>query len=428
MQVADVAEPPAGARRPWAPLALRRGVPLRRRLLYGLQSSLGATGIAEAYVRTRRPAGAMILMYHSVAAAEDAQWIDPQNHMPPEVFERHMRLLAERRRVIALDELVECVSRGVTPPAGTVVITFDDGYRDNLTVAAPILARYRLPATLFLATGYVSRRQSQWIDELYGIFRTRTRPSLALGGRAWRLDSGAAAWDAYQAVASELLIADYAARHALLEAVAGQLAPAGQPPRLTMDWDDVRAWMAVSPGLSVGLHTRDHVDLTARTDSDARAELAACMAECPLCPFPTVDFTADVTTAETAPLAVTFTRQVSYPADCGRTVSHWDFGDGSSSYSPNDVIKHVYQQEGVYSVELRVTNGAGPGIAFKQDYIILGEQPDDDTADDDAADDDDDDQADDDAADDDNDDQADDDQAAPGDDDDDDDSGGGCGG
>ncbi|NLH49702.1 MAG: PKD domain-containing protein [Myxococcales bacterium] len=157
-------------------------------------------------------------------------------------------------------------------------------------------------------------------------------------------------------------------------------------------------------------------------------QLAACMAECPLCPFPTVDFTADVTTAETAPLAVTFTRQVSYPADCGRTVSHWDFGDGTSSYSPNDVIKHVYQQEGVYSVELRVTNGAGPGIAFKQDYIILGEQPDDDTADDDAADDDDDDQADDDAADDDNDDQADDDQAAPGDDDDDDDSGGGCGG
>ena len=279
MQAADVAEPPAGAGRPWAPLALRRGVPLRRRLLHGLQSSLGATGIAEAYVRTRRPVGAMILMYHSVAAAEDAQWIDPQNHMPPEVFERHMRLLAERRRVIALDELVDCVARGQTPPAGTVVITFDDGYRDNLTVAAPILARYGLPATLFLATGYVSRGQSQWIDELYGVFRTRTRPSLTLGGRAWRLDSGTAAWDAYQAVAGELLIADYAARQALLEAVAGQLEPVGRPPRLTMDWDDVRAWMAASPGLSVGLHTRDHVDLTARGEDDARAELAACMAD-----------------------------------------------------------------------------------------------------------------------------------------------------
>ena len=46
-------------------------------------------------------------------------------------------------------------------------ITFDDGYRDNLTVAAPILEKYRLPATLFLATGYVERGETQWSDTLH---------------------------------------------------------------------------------------------------------------------------------------------------------------------------------------------------------------------------------------------------------------------
>ena len=56
------------------------------------------------------------------------------------------------------------IAAGRTPPAGTVCITFDDGYRDNLTVAAPILEKYRLPATLFLATGFVERGETQWSD------------------------------------------------------------------------------------------------------------------------------------------------------------------------------------------------------------------------------------------------------------------------
>lgn len=172
------------------------------------------------------------------------------------------------------------------------------------------------------------------------------------------------------------------------------------------------------------------------------ATLANCMQDCPLCAFPAVDFAADATYSETAPLTVTFTRDVSYPTGCDPTITHWDFGDGATSYDPSDVVVHTYQEEGVYSVKLQVSNAAGPGIELKPDFIIVGEMPvDDDTVDDDVADDDiaDDDLADDDFVDDDlgDDDLADDDLSDDdlgdddlGDDDlgdDDDDDSGGCG-
>ena len=165
--------------------------------------------------------------------------------------------------------------------------------------------------------------------------------------------------------------------------------------------------------------------------------LSLCMSQCTLCPFPAVDFTADVTYSETAPLTVTFTRTVSYPDNCGRVVSYWDFGDGEGAYDPSEVVRHTYSSEGEYSVELRVTNAAGPGIKHAENLILIGEPPvDDDTlvdddiiADDDAIDDD---AADDDAADDDTDGGDDDAGAGGGDDDqadeeDDEEDSGGCG-
>ncbi len=185
------------------------------------------------------------------------------------------------------------------------------------------------------------------------------------------------------------------------------------------------------------------------TDCDS---LETCQADCTLCPFPTVDFSVDTTGGENAPLTVTFTRNVTIPANCAPNVTHWDFGDGTSSYSDEDVVTHTYTAEGVYSVELRVTNAAGPGIKYLPDLITVGpaivddDTTDDDVADDDAADDDaaDDDAADDDTAadddfvdddlsdddnvsDDDADDDSTDDDTAADDDDDDDDSGSSCG-
>ncbi|MGB3300876.1 MAG: polysaccharide deacetylase family protein, partial [Phormidesmis sp.] len=125
---------------------------LRRRLhLLSYQS-----GLSSLYARMQRESVATILMYHSVPPASEQPWIDPCNCISEDVFEQQMRFLSQYRQVISIERLTQKLKRKEPIKRGTVAITFDDGYRNNLTVAAPILAKYDLPATLYLATNYVS--------------------------------------------------------------------------------------------------------------------------------------------------------------------------------------------------------------------------------------------------------------------------------
>jgi peptidoglycan/xylan/chitin deacetylase (PgdA/CDA1 family) len=100
--------------------------------------------------------GTTILMYHALGADGEpaSRFI-----LPRRAFERQMRTLARRRRVLALEELVALRRTHRLPPPRSIVITFDDGYRDTRVLAAPLLARLELPATLFLVSTRVGEGQ-----------------------------------------------------------------------------------------------------------------------------------------------------------------------------------------------------------------------------------------------------------------------------
>ena len=209
-------------------------------------------------------------MYHSVAEADAAEWVDPANWIAPARFADQMAFLAERRLVVSLGDLTETIAKGEDPEPGTVVITFDDGYLDNLTVAAPVLAEYDFPATLFLPTGYIDRGENQWVDQLYSLFRARTRDELALVGEQFELGSSEAVTAAYRIMAGKLLEALPDERSRVLAELESQLEPFAKPPRLTMTWDEVRELRERYPLFEFGAHTREHLDL--ETHGDAMAE------------------------------------------------------------------------------------------------------------------------------------------------------------
>ncbi|MGI9065138.1 MAG: polysaccharide deacetylase family protein [Pyrinomonadaceae bacterium] len=93
--------------------------------------------------------GFRILLYHAVGSrlADDSYGISIQ----PESFERHMKVLAQRPEVQTVDLFS-------TPPSTRplrVAVTFDDGYKDNLYTAAPILLKFQIPFTVFVTTSFI---------------------------------------------------------------------------------------------------------------------------------------------------------------------------------------------------------------------------------------------------------------------------------
>ena len=97
----------------------------------------------ETWRRLRR--GTTILMYHAIGEREGRFTISERR------FRLQLAWLKRRGyRVISLDELVRCRREFRLPPAKSVVITFDDGYKDTLELALPMLERLGFPCTLFL--------------------------------------------------------------------------------------------------------------------------------------------------------------------------------------------------------------------------------------------------------------------------------------
>lgn len=249
---------------------------LRGRAVQCVQRVVHRLGADAAYARVRPRQGALILTYHGISTSEDASWMDPRYTIPARVFEKQVELLARERRVLSLEALLDRLDRDETPEPRTVVVTFDDGYRSTLEVAAPILERHGLPAVLYLPTGYVDRAQSQPVDVLWGAFASRTRHALhvaVLGPDPVRLDRPQAVRRAYLALQSALVGMCRADREALLEQVAEQLRPGRTAPRLSLTWDEVRRLRERHRGFEIGVHTRDHLDLQACEPAVASLEV-----------------------------------------------------------------------------------------------------------------------------------------------------------
>jgi peptidoglycan/xylan/chitin deacetylase (PgdA/CDA1 family) len=95
-----------------------------------------------------------ILCYHSVTPRSDPYTHDPYKlHLRIDDFLNHLDYLQTYYHIISLAEFVKARREQSKLPANAVIITFDDGVRNFLTVVAPILLKKGIPATCFIVTG-----------------------------------------------------------------------------------------------------------------------------------------------------------------------------------------------------------------------------------------------------------------------------------
>jgi peptidoglycan/xylan/chitin deacetylase (PgdA/CDA1 family) len=117
------------------------------------------TGYQRICRRKTNKKGLTILTYHSISNE-----IEPDETVTPKEFEKQLQYIKENYKVISLEEAVEYIQTDIEKISGSIVITFDDGYRDNYRHAYPLLKKYNFPATIFLVSDFINSNSSKYLS------------------------------------------------------------------------------------------------------------------------------------------------------------------------------------------------------------------------------------------------------------------------
>jgi len=203
-----------------------------------------------------------ILIFHRVL--RDADPLLPGEPTAAD-FDALLAHLKARFSVLPLADAVDKLCRGALPRAA-LAITFDDGYADNLSVAAPLLVKHAVPATLFIATGYLDGGV-MWNDRVIAAFRSTSRSQIDLGSNGLATYSTTTIAErrvGMEAVLRQLKYQPSAERERVARAVLGA-AGVDAPANLMLTSDGVRS--LANYGIEVGAHTITH-PILARTSAD----------------------------------------------------------------------------------------------------------------------------------------------------------------
>ena len=235
-------------------------------------ASSASTFLLKGLAGLASPSGARarlsILIYHRVLPTDDAfnTW-----DVTASEFELQMRALAEQFSPLPLSEAVERLAAR-SLPARAVCVTFDDGYADNAEVALPILRKHRVPATFFIATGYLDGGR-MFNDTVTESIRAISKPTLDLAS----LGLGRLVLDTVEAkraaIARILPVLKYlpAPEREAQAARLGELAGISPSSDLMMREAQVRELHAA--GMEIGAHTVTHPILLNTAPEAARREI-----------------------------------------------------------------------------------------------------------------------------------------------------------
>jgi peptidoglycan/xylan/chitin deacetylase (PgdA/CDA1 family) len=234
----------------------------------GLRSLLG---------RAIQWSGVLVLNYHRVGNGNESPFDRGLWSADAEGFTDQIRFCSSQLDLITPDDIPRVVDNGRGRYA---LITFDDGYRDNYEIAFPILKAEGVPATFFIATGFVDEPRVPWWDEIAWMVRTSRLDRVELS--AWvpapvsfdepdREEAVRTFLRAYKAMPAE---STDRYLDALAEATRSGRCGAEAGRSLWMDWEMLREMRAA--GMTVAGHTVTHPILARAPIERQRQEILGC--------------------------------------------------------------------------------------------------------------------------------------------------------
>ena len=225
-----------------------------------------------------RPQRLTVLNYHRVNDPDQPGFdmFKANVSATPEGFAAQLDYLQQRFNIVSIGEIVAWLRGEGDLPRHAALITFDDGYYDNLTHAAPSLKERSLPALIFLTTDHIGRSEPFYWDLAAYCFHHSQRDNVDLplvGHQSWNSTAGREAvmrgWiEQLKTIPNTELSRHVEKLPDLLDVSVADDAFTG----LTLSWEQVRHLAA--QGVAMGSHTMSHPILTRISPDQAQNELA----------------------------------------------------------------------------------------------------------------------------------------------------------
>lgn len=202
--------------------------------------------------------GVLVLNYHRVGDPAGGPWDHQLFSATAEALDAQLAFLARDADVVGPGDLAELARTG---RGRHVLLTFDDGYRDNYELAFPLLRSHGLSATFFLASGFIDRPMPAWWDEIAWMVANATTdigPGAPLTARYKQLQG-----DRTEAFLDEIAERTGAGR-----------CPAEAARETWMTWDMAREMR--DGGMAIGGHTDTHPLLGRISEEEQEREVATC--------------------------------------------------------------------------------------------------------------------------------------------------------
>ena len=249
----------------------------KKKLLHHLFTSVPCSSSILRFIsRQAHGSSLVILSYHQIV--ETFQYGPDWCCLTLHKFSEQMKYLSKHFEVVALSDGITSLKNKQNKGKPLAAITFDDGFQNNYQYAFPILKKLQMPATIFLATGFVDSEQTLWSCRLNKALYESTVPEIHWNGKSYRLGSLQDKTDSFRRLQVELkklpnnsLLEQ--CRH-IVKLVGGDMDELVAKDSIYRMLDRVAIDDMVCSGLiEFGAHTHDHVILSRVSQREQRRQI-----------------------------------------------------------------------------------------------------------------------------------------------------------
>ncbi len=226
-----------------------------------------------------------ILLFHGVVPDNVRYEVRNYNrkHIPVSYFADFLQARGSRGAPVSMDQVLNAADRDVDLPPGAFAVTFDDGFENNVSVAAPVLREMNIPATFYVTSNFVENNTMSWIDRIEWAFEGTERVKLLL---PWAKKSVSAASPEEKiplldeirvnAKADPTLKTDDLVTSIFSQLGIDEVRSSNEPIDKKMTWDQVAA-IAAEDLFTIGGHTHTHKVLSYLSEDELAFEIDTSM-------------------------------------------------------------------------------------------------------------------------------------------------------